>query len=111
MRKNTRLIERVVLAPGEYRIRELVFGLDFIVATEGRLAGSTFPIWDTYTNTISYSGQVPLTLTFVESRSWRTLWRWKMSITVSDGVNTVPVTRQAPCDIPITIVQQGRVWR
>lgn len=111
MQKNTRVVERVVLAPGEYRIRKLIFGLNLIVATKGQLAGQTLPIWDAYANTISYSGQVPLTLIFVESRSWRTLWRWKMSINVSDGVHTVPIAMQAPLYAPITIVQQGKSWR
>lgn len=105
MTRNTRQINQVVLAPGEYSIRELIFGLDFIVVEEGPLADKTFPIWDNAGgDTITYSEQVPLTLTYVESRSWRTFWRWELSISVSDGRCTVPVTEQSPNDVPIVIV-------
>ena len=109
MPSNTRQINQVVLAPGEYSIRELIFGLDFIVVEKGPLAGKKFPIWDNAGgNTITYSEQVPLTLTYVESRSWRTLWRWELSIAASDGQYTVLVTDQSPSDVPIVIESPGK---
>ena len=110
MHKRTRLVKRVVLAPGDYRISELVFGCDFIVVEKGQLTGKTFPIWDTWDNTIDSSEQVPLTLTYTKSKSWRSLWlRWRLSIVVSDGKNTVDVTERTPSEVPITISVHRRM--
>ena len=42
----TREIRQVTLQPGEYAIKELVWGLDFIVVQDGELKGQTFAIWE-----------------------------------------------------------------
>jgi hypothetical protein len=42
----TREIRQVTLQPGEYAIKELVWGLDFIVVSEGESAGKFFAIWE-----------------------------------------------------------------
>lgn len=106
MLRTVRILKQVVLLPGSYRIRELVFGLDFIVVVDGPLTGETFPIWDTNDNTITYIEDVPLTLTYTATRGWRTLWRQVVEITVSDGENTVSVTQQLPEEVPVVIERQ-----
>lgn len=104
-----REISETILEPGEYSIRELMMGLDFIVVTSGRLKDKTFAIWDDWNNSLSYAENVPITLHFCEWRSWRTLWRWRSHITATDGCNLVAVTEQTPDDIPVVIHYTGKM--
>lgn len=104
----TREIRQVTLQPGEYAIKELVWGLDFIVVSEGELAGKFFAIWEEWLNNFVNDGKVPITIYFSEWRSWRTLWRWKQSTTAGDGCNLVLVTDQSPDEVPIKIYYTGK---
>lgn len=103
---STNIVKEVVLMPGSYHISELIYGLEFIVLDQGPQRGATFPIWDTYDTTIDNTGKVPLTLTYTETRSWRTAWRKKLVITAHDGANVVTLTEQAPNTVPVVIRQE-----
>lgn len=103
----TREIRRVTLQPGEYAIKELIWGLDFIVVKAGKLAGKTFAIWEDWNRHVDIS-VVALTLYYGEWRSWRTLWRWRQYITAGDGCNQVTVTLQSPDEVPIKIYYTGK---
>ena len=103
----TREIRRVTLQPGEYAIKELIWGLDFIVVEAGELADKTFAIWEDWNRHVDTS-VVALTLYYGEWRSWRTLWRWRQYITAGDGCNLVLVTDQSPDEVPIKIYYTGK---
>ena len=104
----TREIRQVTLQPGEYAIKELVWGLDFIVVSEGELAGKFFAIWEYWPNNLVNESRAPITLSFSKWRSWRTLWRWRQYITAGDGCNLVLVTDQSPDEVPIKIYHTGK---
>ena len=57
----TREIRQITLQPGEYAIKELVWGLDFIVVQDGELKGQTFAIWEEWLNNFVNDGKVPIT--------------------------------------------------
>jgi hypothetical protein len=81
MQTQIRVLKEVLLAPGEYDIKEQAPMIDFIIPNRGELVGRVFPIWDVTSPPVGS----PVVVTYGERRSWRTLWRWKPFMRAYDG--------------------------